>query len=127
MTGGWLIDTSVLIDFLRGVDAAATVLERCREVAPLHASEVTRLEVLAGMRDHEELATRSLLSIVTWHPVDAAVAERAGALGRTWLPSHGGIDSADLAIAATCMEIDATLVTKNVRHFPMFGDLQPPY
>ena len=127
MTSGWLIDTSVLIDFLSGVDAAAAVLERCREAAPLHASEVTRLEVLAGMRDHEELATRSLLSILTWHPVDTAVAERAGTLGRAWLPSYGGIDSADLAIAATCIEIDATLVTKNVRHFPMFGDLQPPY
>ena len=44
-----LVDTSVLIDYLRGDVRAAAVLERGREVAPLHASEITRLKVLAGM------------------------------------------------------------------------------
>ena len=93
----------------------------------MHASEITRLEILAGMRATEEAGTLSLLSTLVWHPVDAQVAEEAGALGRKWLPSHQGIDSADLAIAATAIRSGSRLLTRNVRHFPMFTDLRPPY
>ena len=93
----------------------------------LHASEITRLEVLAGMRPVEEHQTRSLLSTLRWQPVDEEVAEKAGELGREWLPSHRGIDGADLAIAATTVLVDARLLTLNVRHFPMFAGLSRPY
>lgn len=122
-----LVDTSVLVDYLRGDERAAAVLERERAAAPLHASEITRLEVLAGMRSAEEDATRALLSTLVWHAVDAEVAEDAGALGRRWLPSHSAIDGADLAIAATALGTGSRLLTRNVRHFPMITGLQQPY
>jgi predicted nucleic acid-binding protein len=122
-----LVDTSVLVDYLRGEQDAARALEDERGSAPLHASEITRLEVLAGMRAAEEGPTRSLLSTLIWHPVDADVAEQAGALGREWLPSHHNIDAADLAIAATVIRSGSHLLTRNVRHFPMFRGLQAPY
>lgn len=122
-----LVDTSILIDYLRGRQAAAALIEAERAAGVLHASEITRLEVLAGMRPREEDQTRSLLSALVWHPVDTEVAEAAGALGRRWLPSHRAVDGADLAIAATAIVIGARLLTLNVRHFPMFPDLHPPY
>lgn len=122
-----LVDTSVLIDYLRGRQQAATLLERERQDGPLHASEITRLEVLAGMRPREEQPTRALLSTLRWHPVDADVAEKAGELGRAWLASHGAIDGADLAIAATTLLLNARLLTLNVRHFPMLPDVRPAY
>jgi predicted nucleic acid-binding protein len=122
-----LADTSVLIDYLRGDPGAGELLERERTAAVLHASEITRLEILAGMRPAEEAETRSLLSSLVWHPVDAEIAEEAGALGRRWLPSHHAIDGADLAIAATAIHVRARLLTRNVRHFPMFTDLRAPY
>jgi predicted nucleic acid-binding protein len=122
-----LVDSSVLIDYLRGHQGAAELLEEEHLAEPLHASEITRLEVLAGMRPAEENVTRSLLSTLVWHPVDAEVAEEAGALGRQWLPGHHTIDGADLAIAATAIHIDSRLLTRNVRHFPMFQDFRAPY
>jgi len=122
-----LVDTSVLIDYLRGRRDAAELLENERAAAPLHASEITRLEVLAGMQPAEEDGTRLLLSTLVWHPVDTEVAEEAGSLGREWLPSHHTIDSADLAIAATAIRTGSRLLTRNVRHFPMFTGLQAPY
>jgi predicted nucleic acid-binding protein len=122
-----LVDTSILIDYLRGQQAAADLLEQKRAEAPLHASEISRLEVLAGMRPSEDEATRSLLSTLLWHPVDTQVAEEAGALGRRWLPSHHAIDGADLAIAATATLNQLRLLTRNVRHFPMFVSLRSPY
>ena len=122
-----LVDTSVLIDYLRGQADAAEVLERERALGPLHASEISRLEVLAGMRSSEEVDTRSLLSSLVWHPVDEDVAEAAGALGREWLPSHQSIDSADLTIAGTVLGLNAELLTCNVKHFPMIPNLTAPY
>jgi hypothetical protein len=122
-----LVDTSVIIDYLRGHHGAKEVLEGERLAAPLHASEITRLEVIAGMRTNEEGGTRSFLSIFIWHPVDTLIAERAGELGRRWLPSHRSIDSADLAIAATALVTGCKLLTCNVKHFPMFTDLRKPY
>lgn len=122
-----LVDTSILIDYLRDDDRAVALLEEERRQAPLHASEVTRLEVLAGMRRGEEAPTRSLLSALRWHDVDQATAEEAGKLGRAWLPSHHTIDAADLAIAATAILAECRLLTRNVKHFPMFPDLHAPY
>jgi predicted nucleic acid-binding protein len=122
-----LVDTSVLIDYLRGDEGAAALLEQERTLDVLHASEITRLEVLAGMRSREEDQTRALLSTLAWHSVDARIADEAGALGRRWLPSHHTIDAADLAIAATAVILDGRLLTLNVRHFPMFPDLRRPY
>ncbi len=121
------VDTSVLIDLLRGEPAAAAILRDARKDGPLHASEMTRLEVLAGMRAPEETATRALLAVFTWHPVDERVADVAGELGRRWLPGNPGIDSADLAIAATAVLLDVRLLTRNVKNFPMFGGLAAPY
>jgi len=122
-----VVDTTVLIDCLRGHEGALELLSRRRSAGVLHASEVTRLEVLVGVRPPEEVATRALLTSLRWHPIDAAVAELAGELGRRWLPSHRAIDTADLAIAATAIRLGAELLTRNVRHFPMFADLRTPY
>ena len=122
-----LVDTSILIEYLRGHQHAADVLVNERASGVLHASEITRLEVLAGMRPAEEDGTRALLSTMRWHSLDEQVAEKAGELGRSWLPSHRGIDGADLAIAATAVLLDARLITLNVKHFPMFAGLRRPY
>ena len=122
-----LVDTSVLIDVFRGEPAAAAVLRRARESGLLHASEVTRLEVLSGMRAREEDATRALFRAFVWHPVDEKIAEIAGELGRQWLPGNRGIDSADLAIAATAIALEVEVLTRNIKHFPMFDGLSAPY
>ncbi len=122
-----LVDTSVMIDVLRGHPGATQVLRDARHGGPLHASEVTRLEVLAGMRPAEEAATRAFFRAFVWHAVSDDVAERAGAIGRQWLPGNRGIDVADLIIAATADLLEARLYTMNVKHFPMFPGIGAPY
>jgi predicted nucleic acid-binding protein len=61
-----VVDTSVLIDVLRGLESAHAVLAEAATHGPLHASEVTRLEILAETRPHEEVATHQLLTALTW-------------------------------------------------------------
>lgn len=122
-----VVDTGVFIDVLRGSEPALAVLRDARRRGTVHTSRICAVELLAGMRAHEEPQTRGLLAAVVIHPVDEAVGEEAGALGRRWLPSHSGIDTADLVVAATARVLDAPLLTTNVRHFPMFTSLRAPY
>ncbi len=124
-----LIDTAVLIDHLRGKGEGATRLlsaavERQDE---LWSSRVVQAELLAGMRPGKEIATREVIGTLQWADVDADTAEAAGVLGRRYLRSHPGIDVADLIVAATAKRLDAELKTTNVKHFPMFEGLKPPY
>lgn len=77
-----LVDTSILIDYLRGHESAADLLESERASGALHASEITRLEVLAGMRPAEEEPTRLLLSM-RWHAQGLGRPPRC-ARGRAW-------------------------------------------
>ena len=123
-----LVDTSVLIDHLRGDEAARRALaDAARRGERLACSVVTKVEVLAGMRAGEEAVTRRLLSVLEWIPVDEAVAERAGLLANHYLRSHPGVDPVDFIIAATAELHEAVLWTRNVKHFPMIRDLTPPY
>lgn len=123
-----LLDTSVLVDHLRGNPPAVAALdEAAGRGHGLVASVMTRVEVLAGMRPTEERATRRLLDILDWIVVDEEIAENAGRLANHFLRSHSGIDPADYVIAATADRADAILWTRNLKHFPMFPNLKAPY
>jgi predicted nucleic acid-binding protein len=123
-----LVDTSVLVDHLRGNHAARDALaEAVARGDRLAASVVVKVEILAGMRPEEERLTRRLLDAVEWFPVTDPIAERAGEFANRFLRSHPGVDPVDYIIAATATLHDAALWTRNVRHFPMFPDLRAPY
>ena len=119
-----LLDSTVLIDVLRGEAAAVAYLQSlARRPA---CSEISRIEVLTGLRSHERNDGERLLGSLAWLPVDEAVARRAGELGRRFRRSHD-LGAADLAVAATADVLHLPLATSNVRHFPMFEGLLPPY
>ena len=69
----------------------------------------------------------ALLEQVDWITVDVALADRAGELGRKYRQSHQGIEIVDLLVAAAAERYGARLLTRNVRHFPMFPELRPAY
>lgn len=120
-----VLDTSVLVDHLRA-SAPATEYLASLDGRP-SCSEISRVEVIQGLRSSERRAADRLFALLAWVPVSEAVARRAGELGRKWRRSHPGIGVADLAIAATAEEIDADLATRNLKHFPMFKGLRAPY
>lgn len=119
-----VLDTTVLIDLLRGHSSA---LEYMRSLDDVPAcSEITRVEVIRGLRHRERDATEALMRTMRWIGLDEQIARRAGILGRTWRRSHM-IATADLVIAATAQELGAELATSNIKHYPMFDGLRPPY
>jgi predicted nucleic acid-binding protein len=120
-----VVDTTVLVDLLRGLPAARDFLFGVDR--RFVASELTRIEILRGLRSGEPEAAERAFRAFRWVPVDEAIARRAGQLGRRWHASHAGISVVDLAIAATALELGADLATSNVRRYPMFPGLEPPY
>jgi predicted nucleic acid-binding protein len=123
-----LADTSVLVDYLRGVETARDRFRAVLAAGDLIAgSALTRVELSIGMRKEERRATDALVAAIQWLPVDGPVADEADALARRYGRSHSGIDAVDYCIAATARVRGLDLWTMNVRHFPMFSSLQPPW
>jgi predicted nucleic acid-binding protein len=123
-----LIDTSVAVDHLRGFGRATALLEELLQSDEgLVASELTRFELLAGIRADESAALERFSLVVDWVPVLEDVSRQAGAYARSYRRSHSGIGAVDYLIAATASVLGADLLTVNVGHFPMFEDLETPY
>ena len=123
-----VLDTAVLIDYLRNDAAAGSAVESAVTRGDrLSASVLTKVEILRGMRTAERPAVRRLFRALEWAAVDDGIAELAGQFARRFRASHHNIEVPDYVIAATVDWLGADLWTCNVKHFPMFPGLTPPY
>jgi hypothetical protein len=120
-----LVDTDVLIDYLRDNPTAVQFLENDEQ--ELLISTISVAELYAGVREGvERTALESFLSAFELVSVDNAIAERGGLYRRDYFRSHA-VSLADALIAATAFVRSATLVTLNRKHFPMISDIRIPY
>lgn len=122
-----LFDSTVLIAHLRGVQEATHLLRAAVEEDDACCSVLSRVEIEGGMRSGERTEVRRLFAALDLEPVTDPVAARAGEYLRRFRSSHQGIDLVDHVIAATVDVTGAELLTLNVRHFPMFEDLEPAF
>lgn len=124
-TGLLVINTDVLIDYLRDQPEAVEFLESRDQ--PLATSVVTIAELYVGVRQGEERQRLDgFVSAFEALPLGAPAAIQAGLWRRQYGPSHG-TGLADALIAATVEAAAATLVTLNRRHFPMLANVLVPY
>lgn len=120
-----LIDTDVLIDYLRDRPVAVKYLESL--LLPPAVSTITIAELFAGVREGRERKFLDEFSTTfTVVNVDKEIAKLGGLYRRDYFKSHGvGIN--DAIIAATAELAEYTLVTLNRKHFPMLRDVLVPY
>ena len=122
-----ILDSSILVDHLRGRPEATAALHDVAYTRRLGASVVTKVEVMRGLGAQEPHAARHLLTLVRWLPVDELTADVAAEFARMYWGVQPRMDVADSIVAATTMLSDAELWTRNVSRFPMFVDLKAPY
>jgi predicted nucleic acid-binding protein len=122
-----VVDTSVLIAYLKGVpDARDAVMEPVVS-GDVAASVLTRVEIEGGMRSGERGAVAQLMGALRLVPVSDPIAARAGEYLRQYRRSHQGIEVVDYVIAATADVMGVEVATLNVKHFPMFEGLRKAF
>lgn len=119
-----LIDTDVVVDFLRGYDEAVAYLKGLSGEVAL--SSISVAELYAGVRDDEREKLDEFISLFPVLPITSEIAKNGGLLKRDYHRSHG-VGLADALMAATAIEQKAELKTLNTKHYPMFKGLKPPY
>lgn len=118
----FLLDANVVMNWLKGKDPALSLvrhLAKSRHEVALNAVVVA--EVQSGIRDEERASIEELLGIFSYWPIERPVAVLAGQY--RWQLAREGkqYDVQDMLIGAHARYLNVTLVTDNIRDFPIAG------
>ncbi len=121
-----LLDTTVLIDALRGRPAAQRLVSLRRTGAEPWTCVISVEEIWRGLLPGEEPQARRLFNGLRMAPLGVAEGMRAGAWRREFASRGVTLHQADCLIAAAAVRIGAALATANVGDYPMAAvDLMP--
>lgn len=120
-----LLDTCVIIDLLRD-NARARQSVASLDERPCFCA-ASEMELIAGVRSQrEEQSIERLLGLFLRVSIEPAIFRLAGTYLRHFQPSHG-LDIPDALIAAVAEHHGLSLLTLNVKHFPMIEGLRKAY
>jgi predicted nucleic acid-binding protein len=118
-----IIDTDVLIWYLRGNEKAKKVVE---SNIPFSISAVTYMELIQGMRNKEEFKIFQK-QINKWNidiiQIDKEISSRAVFYIQEYSLSHSMM-IADALIAATVVQTNETLLTANDKHYKYIPSIE---
>lgn len=116
----YLLDTSVIIDALAARRGRRNLLLGLVKQGNLLACcPITVTEVYAGLRPKEEAATEEFLRSLEYYHLTWPVARLAGLMKRDYGRKGTTMTVADATIAAVALVHELTLMTDNVKDFPM--------
>jgi predicted nucleic acid-binding protein len=120
-----LLDTDIMVDFLRGYPKAVALVKTHADTIVLSAIVVA--ELYAGVKGDRELMTLdNFVAFCLVLPVTQEIARTGGIHKRDYANSHA-VGLADALIAATAQIEEIDLKTLNIKHYPMLKGLKPPY
>jgi predicted nucleic acid-binding protein len=114
-----VLDTTILIDALRGRPAAERVRALGGSGELLMTTAINVEEIMRGLRADETTVLRQLVGGLRVLPIRQADAERAGTWRREFAQQGVTLTQADCLIAATAVGAGARLATANIKDFPM--------
>ncbi len=118
-----MIDTDVLIWYLRGNEKAYQIVE---ESPNFYISVVTYMELVQGMRSKKELnKLRKALHI--WNARILYISEEISAKAMFYVEQHflsHSMELADALIGATAIAYGIPILTGNDKHYKAMKDLQ---
>ena len=117
-----LVDTDVIIWYMRGNPRAAHALDKLENFA---ISVVTYIELVQGLRTRHELqALRTTLLALgtTVLPIEETISNKAMFYIEQYFHSHS-LRLADALIGATAVAHGAPLLTANIKHYRVIKDL----
>ena len=116
----YLLDTSVIIDTLNSKRGRRDLLLGLVKQGHLLACcSINVTEVYAGMRPKEQTATEEFLRSLEYYHLSWPVTRLAGLLKRDHARKGTTITVSDASVAAVAIAHQLTLMTDNVKDFPM--------
>ena len=116
----YLLDTTVLIEWLRGRDAVQlTMLRLLADGHVLGTSCVNLAEVEAGLRQRERAHARAVLGRLRFLVTGREAGHRAGRYQADFARRGRTIHTPDALVAGTARMHGAVLLTHNTADFPM--------
>lgn len=116
-----MLDTTVLIDALRGRQAAARLRTLRQESPPPYVCAINIEELWRGARAGEEDSIHRLLGGLRLAPLGRREGELAGTWRREFAAQGIPLSQADCLVAAAAVGVGARLATGNPADFPMPG------
>ena len=118
-----MIDSNILIDAMNGIVNAISFLEE-QQATEVQISIVSAMELIAGCRNKNEMGElQRFFQRCALLPITTTASQVAFQLMESFYLSHGLI-LPDALIAATAIEHNLTLYTRNTRHFRMIPQLK---
>jgi predicted nucleic acid-binding protein len=115
-----MLDTTFVIDQLRGDPAATLLFERLAEAGdPLYVCDVVVCETYAGVHPGDEARVDRLLRYIEFVQPGPVAAREAGRWRAEALRQGRSLSAPDSLVAAAADAIDAAVLTRNVRHFAL--------
>ncbi len=124
---GFLLDTTVIIDFFRGNEYITALLETLKNKGHLASCPVTVAETFTGTKEKELEKVHAFLSSLVFYAVTYESARLAGRWRYTYARKGITLSLSDTLIAAVAVKNRLALVTANKRHFPMKELVIIPY
>ncbi len=116
----YLLDTTVIIDALNGRNnRKLLLLDLLKQGHLLGCCPINVTEVYAGLRHKEESATEEFMQSLQYYQITWPIARLAGILKRDYARKGKTLTVSDATIAAVAIHHKLTLLTDNVRDFPM--------
>ncbi len=112
-----MVETTVLVDFLRGSDVAADYLDVVRLRTTLICSAVTQAELIVGALARAQFrAIDQLLDRFDIEPIVAQDSVRALSWLKKYYHAHG-VGFHDCLLGAAAARLHIPIVTSNEKHF----------
>jgi predicted nucleic acid-binding protein len=116
----YLLDTTALIDFLGGAPKAVSLVKELSEDEhELCTCCICVAELYSGLSGDAAATADELLDNLTYFDVTRDQARLGGSMRYHYARRGISLSTSDTIIAAVAIVNDATLVTANVRDFPM--------
>lgn len=115
----FLIDSDVIIWALRGQSETLELLRALQSAGIPGCSPISIIEVKLGVRSGEEKKTSAFLDSLEVYPVDRWVADKTSECITECRGKGITLGIPDAIIAATCIIYELTLVTYNIKHYPL--------
>lgn len=116
-----LLDSTVLIDYLRGKPAVQRVNALLAREDTLCTSSINVEEIIRGLREPETESVERLFDGLRVVPIGRKEGRQAGEWRRPFATRGTTLSQADCLIAAAAQAVNAVLATGNPRQFPMRG------